>query len=105
MTQDEVVRAWWDAADAADRRLALGLGEHDALPAELALDLAVAGVTVVPVSHDPVDGRPERYAMPIVLARLLHELRGPDPLARPRPPQEEATGSAAGTRTSRIFVR
>ncbi|WP_432536876.1 hypothetical protein [Kineococcus arenarius] len=74
-TQADAVRAWWADLDEVDRRRVLRLDEADPLPEDLAVGLAMHGVSVVPLDSSPVDGRPVGYVAPGVLVDLLAEVR------------------------------
>ena len=75
MTQADGVRAWWAELDEVDRRRVLRLGDNELLAEDLAVGLAMHGVTVVPLDRSPVDGRPNGWVPPDVLLDLLAELR------------------------------
>jgi hypothetical protein len=75
MTQAEAVRSWWVDADQATRNRALRLREDDLLPADMQQGLAMAGVTVVPIGHSPIDGQPDGYEIPETLWSLLVDVR------------------------------
>ena len=74
MSQSDVLAAWWLDGDEFTRRRLLRLREDDPLPADIALDLMMAGVTVFTVGED--DAGSPLYAVPDVLLELLAELRG-----------------------------
>jgi hypothetical protein len=76
VTQVDVVRSWWADLDPVDQGRVLRLEVDDLLPEDLAVGLALAGVTVVPLDASPVDGRPAGYVPPDVLVALLGEVRG-----------------------------
>ncbi len=75
MTQADAVRSWWADADQTTRNRALRLREDDLLPADMQQGLAMAGVTVVPIGHSPIDGQPEGYEIPALLWQLLEGVR------------------------------
>ncbi|WP_432510658.1 hypothetical protein [Kineococcus sp. SYSU DK001] len=74
MTQREAVERWWTEADDVTRRRALQLRPFGPLPADMRHDLAMQGVTVVPLEAG-LDGTPSGYKMPRALGTFLRNQR------------------------------
>jgi len=68
--QAEGIRQWWAEADSVTRGRALRLREDDFLPADMQVDLAMAGVTVSPVGYG-WDGAPQGYWVSPILWDFL----------------------------------
>lgn len=74
--QEALIEAWWGQLDESTRRRLLRLAPEDFLPADVALDLQMAGVTVIAVgtvaSGNGYDGL---YEQPGILLASLQERR------------------------------
>ena len=71
-----MVEAWWQQLDPVARRRLRALPSDDFLPGDLALDLQVAGMSVIAVGTvEAEDGHEALHEQPDVLVELLDEVR------------------------------
>jgi hypothetical protein len=75
ITQHVLIEGWWDALDDSTQARLRALAEDDFLPAELALDLQMQGVSVIAVGTvQSAQGYVALYEQPDGLRQLLRHL-------------------------------